>query len=92
MDRAQWDVLEPQRSALRALVSTMDKELSSLDGDEGNDSRRSLRDAWQALVHALALGPEPELRACEACSRSIMVTATRCRYCWLRTSPLRDPL
>jgi hypothetical protein len=86
MDPTQWDVLEPQRTALRTLVSKMEQELSSLGGGEANGSRQSLQNAWDALVRALALGPEPELRSCESCKRSIMVTATRCRYCWLKAS------
>lgn len=87
MDRTEWDVLEPQRTALRVLVSKMDKELGSLDVAEEDRARPALQEAWQALVRALALGPEPELRSCESCNRSIMITATRCRYCWLKASP-----
>lgn len=86
MDPKHWDVLEPQRSALRSLVSNIEKELAFLDGAGGAASRPELKDAWQALVRALALGPEPELRNCTSCRRAIMASATRCRYCWLKGS------
>jgi hypothetical protein len=87
MDQTPWDVLEPQRTTLRGLVSRVEHELSALGQTSEPRSHEPLHDAWKALVRNLALGPEPVLRSCEACRRSIMATATRCRYCWLKSAP-----
>lgn len=50
----------------------------------------ALKEAWAALVGALALGPAPELRDCPACGKSGMRAATRCGYCWVALTPPAD--
>jgi hypothetical protein len=46
-----------------------------------------LREAWDRLTVALALGPRPEQRDCPFCGKSGMRAATRCGYCWSALSP-----
>jgi hypothetical protein len=43
--------------------------------------------AFSKLSSHLALGPEPETRACPACGGLGMRSATICRYCWAKTPP-----
>jgi hypothetical protein len=76
------DVLDPPRSQLRALAAAVDREIANLSTPgQSPEATEGLKLAWQALSKALALGPEPELRACPQCSRRIPREATRCRYC-----------
>jgi hypothetical protein len=44
-----------------------------------------VREAWQRLVVALDLGPEPAVRPCPHCGRLGMAAATRCGFCWNAT-------
>ena len=71
---------DPRLTRLRSLVASVQLEL---DGGETNQG--SSRAAWDDLVKALALGPEPELRDCPSCERAIIREASRCRYCWARS-------
>jgi hypothetical protein len=71
---------DPRLTRLRSLVASVERKL---DGSETNPG--ALRVAWDDLVKALALGPEPELRACPSCARAIIREASRCRYCWIRS-------
>lgn len=82
-----WDSIEPSRSVLRTLVARVDLELSKLAGPESSGAAKvaELSGAWASLVGALALGPEPALRACPSCRRSILQEAVRCRYCMQRS-------
>ncbi|MBE7454036.1 MAG: hypothetical protein HS111_35875 [Kofleriaceae bacterium] len=66
---------DSKRAELRTLVNAVEV---ALDRDESVP----LRAAWRELVDKLALGPEPELRACPACGATCMQTATRCGHCW----------
>ena len=96
-DERDWNAIEPQRSAMRALVATIDVELAKLDGPEPLARAATLTRltaTWAKLVAELALGPEPRLRGCPFCQLSIRSQATRCRYC-LRPSaaaPASDAL
>jgi len=90
MDPALWESLDPQRSRLRALVTTLNDALSDLAAAEKAAGRASslgsVQSAWADLERSLALGPEPELRVCPSCSRSILSVATRCRYCFVKSA------
>jgi len=47
-----------------------------------------VHDVWRQMVAALALGPEPAVRACPRCNKIGMLEATRCGYCWITLAPL----
>jgi hypothetical protein len=72
------------RSNLRARVACVDRALAQTPpGPE-------LRTAWDDLVKVLALGPDPETRACPRCHAVGMRTASRCGNCWTALGPLPD--
>jgi hypothetical protein len=82
MTPESFDVLDPPRSRLRALVAIVDQHVADVSTrDATNEAAQSLKRAWLDLSKALALGEEPKLRACPSCSRRIPREATRCRYC-----------
>ena len=93
MNDIHWDAMEPERSRLRALVERVSTELSALVSSESSEpgARRASTDrltgAWTVLVEQLALGPEPSLRRCPFCRRSVLRVAVRCRYCMKKSSP-----
>jgi len=75
----------PDVSRLRALVTTVDKEIALVAGGtaaQGGAPKTPLMTAWSSLVGMLDLGPEPEMRVCPSCKQSCMLEATRCGYCW----------
>lgn len=89
MNDLAWDVLEPQRSRLRMLAAGVDRHVSLLAAADGTRSAAdfaALMEAWQNLMRALDLGPEPQLRACPSCARAILHEATRCRYCMTKST------
>jgi hypothetical protein len=75
-----------ERTKLRALVATMEREISRvarpITTDQGATQTNGLLASWAVLVESLALGPEPELGHCPFCNHLIMRAATRCRDCW----------
>jgi hypothetical protein len=79
------DSLDLQLTRLRTLVASVELEVVNLETTDPQAQATPLRAAWSSLVKAMLLGPEPELRSCPACARSIMVDASRCRYCWQRS-------
>lgn len=80
-----WDSPDPQLTRLRGLVAGVERELAAIETGQVEPLPVPLRSAWSQLVKALALGSEPELRACPACARAIISEASRCRYCWNRS-------
>ncbi len=64
---------DAHRSRLRAIMARIDAAMPE---------NPTLREAWQELGAALALGPEPETRVCSACKATVMRGATRCGHCW----------
>lgn len=76
---------DPARSKLRATVATIERQLAEMPR-EGNVSD-GLRSAVADLVHQLALGPEPELRACPSCGKHGTRAATICGFCWTKLTP-----
>jgi predicted RNA-binding Zn-ribbon protein involved in translation (DUF1610 family) len=85
MKQPHWDGIDPAQSQLRMLVARVEAELEQLDAEPGVGGRASripeLKQSFRALVTALALGEEPELRVCPHCGRHVIREATRCRYC-----------
>jgi hypothetical protein len=74
---------------MRVLVARIDAELARIAPRSGNsnDPGTDLATAWHALVDLLALGPEPETRACPMCGAIGMRAATLCGNCWSKLTP-----
>jgi len=90
MNNQQFPGPEPARSRLRATLATIERELSDLPKQvtsDGDSSASPLMASFADLVEQLALGPEPELRACPVCGRLGMRMAKRCGYCWTKLTP-----
>jgi hypothetical protein len=84
------DIPEHDRLRLRAVVSTIERELSRLSREatpEYRESSRGLMASWAQLVELLALGIAPEVRACPNCHHVCMREATRCGHCWATLIP-----
>jgi hypothetical protein len=77
------------RGNLRALVETVDREITRLPlpGD-GTPAADGLHASWNKLVKQLALGTAPETRQCPVCHSTGMRTASRCGNCWAKLEPL----
>jgi hypothetical protein len=95
MSTARMEVGNPDggRAHLRAVMATIDHELSVLSGQRMRDdplakSDGLLSSSWAELVELLALGPAPRVRKCPSCKHTGMFDATRCGYCWTQLSPL----
>jgi hypothetical protein len=85
------DFPDGARGALRAIVATIDREISRLSEptrSEATDTTKELRSSWAELVELLAVGPVPEVRECPVCRHIGMRAATRCGHCWTKLSPL----
>jgi hypothetical protein len=78
------DSPDPRGTELRLLAAAVDRALGS---EADRPSSDSLRTAWAAMVTALALGPEPELRPCPHCKRNGIPQASLCGYCWTKLTP-----
>jgi hypothetical protein len=79
---------DPKRSRLRAAVARVGDGLARLPPQVAMEPPQSeLFGAWAALVAELALGHEPELRACPVCNRVGMLAATQCGYCFATLTP-----
>src|SRR5688572_8254325 len=84
------EVPERDRVRLRAVVATIDRELSRQSLEVTSDhleSNRGLMASWAQLVELLALGLAPEVVACPACKHLCMRAATRCGHCWATLAP-----
>jgi hypothetical protein len=76
------------RRNLRALVATIDREITELPvAGAGNPATVGLRASWTELVAVLALGPAPETRQCPVCGGTGMRSASRCSQCWAKLEP-----
>jgi len=73
--------LEGEHTHLRAVIATIDREVSMLA------SKGLLSSSWAELVELLALGPAPLVRECPVCKHTGRREATRCGYCWTKLSP-----
>lgn len=85
MSNEVWDGVDPARSKLRAFAARVEHELVQLGADVGGTPHSTrvgaVTLAWREFAGILALGEEPELRACPHCRRKVLCEATRCRYC-----------
>lgn len=81
MNSTKIDHPDAARSRLRTLVAALSHEIDLVASSEASVSPK-LRARWSDLVDVLALGDEPEMRACPHCGRIGMRAATRCGFCW----------
>lgn len=90
MNSARFSGPDRERSHLRAIVATIEHELSLLPQPSSTDdakNRSGLAASWAELVAQLALGPEPEVRECPVCMHVGMRAARLCGYCWTKLTP-----
>ena len=87
MNGQQFKLPDDERARLRAIVATIDREMSRLPGSATTGATDGLIVSWAELVKLLALGPAPEVRECPVCKHFGMLAATRCGYCWTKLSP-----
>ncbi|MCA9677195.1 MAG: hypothetical protein H6709_13820 [Kofleriaceae bacterium] len=66
---------DAKRSRLRGLIAKFDQELTGTEP-------APMVAAWQNLVAALDLGPEPEVKTCPTCGAIGLRNASRCGHCW----------
>jgi len=76
------------RGNLRALIESIDREITHLSPSGGGNPETALRASWSELVKQLALGPEPATRECPTCHSVGMRAASRCGHCWAKLAPL----
>jgi hypothetical protein len=89
MSDSRSPIPDSERSRLRVLVATIDREIARLPSPTAGDGAGGdLFASWAALVEVLCLGPEPELRKCPFCGGFGRRAATRCGSCWARLSPV----
>jgi hypothetical protein len=78
------------RIKLRAIVTTIEREISHLAKPAATKAMDDLLVSWAELVNLLGLGAAPDLRLCPVCHHSGMRAATRCGFCWTRLAPLAE--
>src|SRR5687767_9562293 len=86
----QIEIPQRDRLRLRAVVTSIDRELwrMSLEAmPDHRESNRGLMATWAQLVELLALGLAPEIIECPTCKHVGMRAATRCGHCWARLAP-----
>jgi hypothetical protein len=87
-------VTNASTASARQALKRVDDEMSSLRNWAYSETARAavrpLLTAWDGLVIALGLGPEPQTRLCPVCNEPGMREATRCGYCWTKLTPLAD--
>ncbi len=76
----------PDRTRLRMLVASMQREIDSIPRRSVGDDRSGLSvdfvASFDELVEQLDLGPEPVVRACPVCHEVGTLTGTICSHCW----------
>lgn len=80
-----------ERTELRTSVAEVEQKLAALSAAHSPTEAdlTALRASFSRVVAQLALGPEPETRACPTCGKRIMRDATRCMHCWAKSSSTR---
>jgi hypothetical protein len=79
---------ESDRVRLRAIVATIEQEISHLAKPATTESKLIV--SWSQLVNLLGLGAAPAVRQCPVCRQIGMRAATRCGFCWTKLLPLPD--
>jgi hypothetical protein len=87
---ANTQTSDGDRVKLRAIVTTIERELSHLAQPAATEAMDDLLVSWGELVTLLGLGAAPKERRCPICHHSGMLAATRCGFCWTRLAPLPD--
>ena len=77
MNEIRADHPDAERARLRNLVAAIDRQIQDTAVPAGG-----LLSAWNDLVAALNLGPQPEVRECPHCHHLCMRAATLCSSCW----------
>jgi hypothetical protein len=95
MNTQKFEIAERDRIRLRAVVATIDRELSrlaveALPGDH-RDAERGLMASWAQLVELLAVGLAPDVRECLVCKHVCIRAATRGGHCWAMLAPSPPP-
>lgn len=82
---------DPMRARLRTSMATLDRQIRRAQ-DDGLDAALvvRLRESFEDVSSQLALGPEPETRACPTCGCIGMRSATVCGNCWTRLGALGE--
>lgn len=92
MNRTTNDLPEGTRAQLRAAITDLNDHLARLlQTTSPEASAKGLAAAMASsatLVRLLALEPEPLVRECPACKRTVMRAAKLCGYCWAKLQPL----
>lgn len=95
MNTQQFEIAEGDRVRLRAVVATIDRELSGLSREappaDRHQSESVLKASWGQLVELLALGVAPDVRECPACRQVCMRAASLCGHCWAKLPPWTPP-
>lgn len=88
MSITEFEGLDPARTRLRATIATIEGELARLPRPAASgEGQSALAASFADLVGQLALGPEPETRACPVCHHLGMRAATICGHCWTKLTP-----
>ena len=90
MNSVRFEHPDGERSRLRAIVATIDREILHLSTPAANADGSSIYEltgSWAELITLLALGPVPEVRTCPVCGQLGMRAASRCGYCWTKLQP-----
>lgn len=81
------------RAQLRSALMDMNVHLerilqkTSSEGSSEDDVAAAMASS-ATLVRLLALEPEPLVRECPSCNRTVMRAAKLCGYCWAKLQPL----
>lgn len=79
------------RAHLRATLTNVEQQIERLSGQTGPGEIAALgelRASWAELLKLLALEPEPEVKECPTCKRTVMREARMCGHCWTKLKPL----
>jgi hypothetical protein len=93
MSTDEFNGPDANRSRLRAILATIEKEIGRLpttDAEDSTSPRHGLLAAVASLSSQLALGPEPEVRSCPTCHKIGMRAASVCGFCWTKLTPPAD--
>lgn len=79
---------------MRKTVTSTEHPLGSLAQQTDSAGLRQgvdeLRANCSTRVQLMALGPEPEVRACPACKHRVRRSAPLCGHCWVKLQPLAE--